>query len=88
MRYEFSWPNGSFTTSCPIIGETMMRSTTDFPKRSPEIQQQFDAVYGEEWGKFEKLLRDAEINGSSGPVKTGIANLTVQAIRDAGIRMC
>jgi len=92
MRYEFSWLNGTelktFATSCPQIAETMMRSSSDFPKRSPEIQRQFDAIYGAERGKFEKLMREAANNTEFGQVKTGIQDLTVHATEDSGVHLC
>lgn len=92
MRYEFSWHNEgdvkTFTTSSPAIGEMMMLSSTDFPKRSEKIQQQFDALYGTERGKFEELLREASIERKSGMLVTGIEGLSIHASEDSGVHMC
>ncbi len=91
MRYEFSWHDGksvsNFRTDCPVIGEAMMRSSSDFPKRTEDIQTQFQAIYGTERGKFEQLLRNANPKGIS-EVQTGIKGLTVRTKDSAGIEGC
>lgn len=92
MLYEFSWNNEgeakSFRTSSPAIGEMMMRSSTDFPKRPENIQTQFDALYGAARGAFERLLREVYDQGKSGMLATGIEGLSVMASEDAGVQMC
>lgn len=89
MRYEFSWQddNGvkTFRTDCPTIGEFMMRSSGDFPKRTPEIQAQFDEIYGSERGKFEQLLRSPL---PTSEIQTGIKGLSVRTKSTAGAECC
>ncbi len=91
MLYEFSWQLGSdqklFSTSAPWAAEFMMRSSSDFPKRSKEIQDQFYAIYGGERGKFEELLRAAG-SGVSSQVQTGIEGLMVNVVRNDGVEFC
>lgn len=83
MRYEFSWKSEEdqlkrFGTSCPIIGEVFMRSSTDFPKLTPEIQLTFDVLYGAERGQFEQLLRDGIKQPNTGEIKSQIPELTIR----------
>ncbi len=87
MKYHFSWLKDekleTFTTCCPQMAEVMMRSQADFPKRTPEIQADFVRLYGEEKGKFEKLLREIHPHTQIlGEIRTGIANLSVKLLKE------
>lgn len=89
MLYEFSWLLGSelkqFSTSAPWAAEFMMRSSSDFPKRSKEIQDQFDAIYGAERGKFERLLDEHHKHNVYGAIQTEINGLHVRVVRNLGV---
>lgn len=86
MRYEFTWTGqdeklGHFSTSCPSIGESFMRSQTDFPKLPPDIKKSFQELYGAQNGVFEALLRDPESLNAMAEIRTGIRGLTVRIFR-------
>jgi hypothetical protein len=92
MRYELSWQSDdgsrSFTTSCPAMAEVMMYSEADFEKRPAPMQEQFNRLYKNERGKFEKVLRDASSARIIGEIQTGIMGLVVRLVKNAGIEFC
>ncbi|HLC66420.1 MAG TPA: hypothetical protein VJK52_02160 [Candidatus Nanoarchaeia archaeon] len=87
MHLEFSWANSIgkptlFRTDCPIIGECMMRSKSDFPSRTKEIQDQFNLLYGSKRGSFEALLRTSTADSHCSTVQTNIKGLSVRILRN------
>lgn len=81
MRYQFTWKNEEggirqFSTSAPDIAEKFMRSSSDFPKTTAKIKEQFDMLYPTR-GSLEKLLREA-VGSPIAEIQTGIKGLTVQ----------
>jgi hypothetical protein len=92
MRYQFSWhaenETRRFVTDCPAMAEVMMRSLADFPKRSKEVQESFDSLYGESRGALEALLRNTRSVSPLGEIQTGIEGLIVRIVRQEDLEIC
>lgn len=89
---EFLWRTDqatidTFQTDCPIIGETMMRSSTDFPQVPVTMKVQFRKMYGA-IGSFEAVLRSGLADRSSSTIHTGIHGLTIKKRADSGTQLC
>ncbi len=93
MSIELSWKDTegqhkSFTTGCPKIAESMLRSSTDFPQVTADMKEAFRDQYGNVLGRFEEVLREQMAKKPLFSIETGIPGLTVRVKNDEGVAIC